>query len=64
MTRYINDEIRGVPSIAILESAKEVGYMGETVVHMLDLSRDALLQGDLTKAEEVLRLERGGRSTV
>ncbi|MEN6480175.1 MAG: Na/Pi cotransporter family protein [Anaerolineales bacterium] len=58
VTRYINDEIRGVPSIAILESAKEVGYMGETVVHMLDLSRDALLHGDLTKAEEVLRLER------
>jgi phosphate:Na+ symporter len=58
VTRFISDHFRGVPSIAIMESARELGYMGETALRMLDLSREALLHQDLEKADEVLHLER------
>ena len=58
VTHYINDHIRGVPSIAIMEAFRELGYMGGTALKMLDLSHDALLGQDLDKASQVLHLER------
>ncbi len=58
VTRHISDRFRGVPSIAIMESMRELGYMGETTLRMLNLSRDALLNADVDKANEVLALER------
>jgi phosphate:Na+ symporter len=58
VTRFLGDQLRGVPAIAIGAALRELGYMGEMALGMLDMSRDALLGPDLAKAEEVLRLER------
>ncbi len=58
VTRFINEGIRGVPSIAIMESFRELEYMGDTTIKMLDLGYDALRNKDLVKATETLHLER------
>lgn len=58
VTRFLSDQLRGVPAIAIGAGLRELNYMGEMALGMLDMSRDALLGPDMAKADEVLRLER------
>jgi phosphate:Na+ symporter len=58
VTRYISDRFRGVPAIAIMESSRELAFMGDTVLQMLALSREALLNPDVDKANQVLDMER------
>ncbi|MHB1319479.1 MAG: Na/Pi cotransporter family protein, partial [Anaerolineae bacterium] len=58
VTRFLSDQLRGVPAIAIGAGLRELGHMGEMALGMLDMSRVALLGPDMSKADEVLRLER------
>ncbi len=58
VTRFVSDELRGVPSIAIGAGFRELEYMGDTALGMLEKSRDALLGLDAAKAAEVIHLER------
>jgi phosphate:Na+ symporter len=58
VTRFIDEHLRGVPSVALGEAARELGHMGETVLHMLALSEHALVKREEEAAEEVLRQER------
>ncbi len=58
ITRFIDEHLRSVPSIAIMEASKELDRMGATAQHMLGLSQKALIDLDMGCAEEVIRLER------
>jgi phosphate:Na+ symporter len=58
VTQFIDDHLRGVPSIAIMEASKELDRMGLTALSMLELSQQAFTNKELDKATEVIRLER------
>jgi len=58
VTHFIDDRLRRVPSIAILEAAKELDRLGATTLQMLELSHKALVYEEMDAATEVLRLER------
>jgi len=58
VTQFVDDHLRGVPSVAIMEASKELDRMGLTALHMLELSERALIDRDNDKAHEILRLER------
>lgn len=58
VTQFLDEKLRSVPSIAIMEATRELEGMGETTLQMLSLSRRALLHKDTGVAGEVLRLER------
>jgi phosphate:Na+ symporter len=58
VTRFLDDELLAIPSVAIVEAAKELERMGATTVQMIELSRKALIERDADTAIQVLRLER------
>jgi phosphate:Na+ symporter len=58
VTRFIDDGLRGVPAIAIGAGFHELDYMGQTALGMLEDSRAALLDLDMARANNVIRLER------
>jgi len=58
VTQYIDDHLRGVPSVAIMEAFRELDRMGLTTLHMLELSQQAIVNKSNDIAHEILRLER------
>ena len=58
ITQFIDDTVRSVPSIAMMEAGREPERMGATALDMLGLSQKALIEQDMSSAREVLRLER------
>jgi len=58
VTHFIDDRLRRVPSIAILEAAKELDRLGTTALQMIELSQKALVHQEMDAATEVLQLER------
>lgn len=58
VTQFVDDHLRSVPSVAIMEATKELDRMGTTAMNMLDLGRRALMNRDSDIAHEILRLER------
>lgn len=58
VTRFIDDHLRSVPSIAISEASRELDRMGQTALHMLQLSEQAFVRQESETAAEVIRLER------
>lgn len=58
VTQFIDDHLRSVPSVAVMEAAKELDRMGLTALHMLELGEQALLGREMDAASEILRLER------
>ena len=58
ITQFIDDHLRSVPSIAIMEASKELERLGETALHMMALSYEAFATPDIVAAKEVVRLER------
>jgi phosphate:Na+ symporter len=58
VTQFIDDHLRSVPSVAIMEASKELDRVGLTALHMLELSQHALIDKNNDTAHEILRLER------
>ncbi len=58
VTRFLSDQLKGVPAIAIGAGQRELAHMGEMALDMLAQSRVALLDLDMDRALEVVRLER------
>jgi len=58
VTHFIDDHLRSVPSIAIMEVARELDRLGATTLQMLELSQKALVYEEMEAADTILRLER------
>jgi len=58
VTQFIDDQARGVSSVAIRQASLELDRMGATALRMLEMSRQALINREEHTAQEVLNLER------
>jgi phosphate:Na+ symporter len=58
VTQFIDDHLRSVPSVAIMEASRELDRMGLTALHMLELGQQAFINKENDTAHEILRLER------
>lgn len=58
VTQFLDSKMLGMPSVAVVEAAKELERMGATTLRMIELSRRALIEQDADAASQVLRLER------
>ncbi len=58
VTQFIDDQARGVSSVAIRQASLELDRMGATALRMLEMSRQALINREEQTAQEVLNLER------
>ncbi len=57
LAQYLDENLLQVPTIALTGASKEVVRVGTLTCHMLDWSRDALLQGDEANIQRVLHCE-------
>jgi phosphate:Na+ symporter len=57
VTQFLDDNLLGVPSIALTQAANEVTRMAKLAAHMLILSKPALIQMDEAAIQEVLDCE-------
>jgi len=58
VTQFIDGHLHSVPSVAMMQAAKELDRMGLTILHMLELSEQAFANQENDAAEEIVRLER------
>ncbi len=58
VTVYIDEMQYAVPAVALNEAARELVRLGEVTAEMIELSCQALIEGDLSSAQRVLVLER------
>lgn len=58
VAQFIDDHLRSVPSVAIMQASKELDHMGSTTLHMLELSEQAFMNQENETADEIMRLER------
>jgi phosphate:Na+ symporter len=59
LTQYIDESQFRMPDIALAEATKELHRIGEIAADMLNLSREAVIQGNLNAADRILELEYG-----
>jgi len=59
VTQFIDEMQYGVPAVAITEAGRELYWLGGITAEMIELSCQALLDKDMTKAERVLEMEDG-----
>lgn len=57
VTTYIDEKQYAVPSVAINEATRELYHLGEVTAEMIELSCQALIEKNMDKAEQVLKLE-------
>ena len=64
ITQFIDDHLRGVPSFAIAEAAREADRLGQTALHMVELGQRAFLGLEDETSREIVRLEREFRDSL
>jgi len=57
LTAYIDEKQYAVPTVAISEASREWFRLGEMTAEMIELSCEALIDKDMSKAERVLYME-------
>lgn len=57
ITQFIDDHLRGVPSVAISHAVRELDRMGMTTLQILEMSQRALFNREDSTAHEIIRLE-------
>ncbi len=57
LTKYIDESQLRMPDIALAEATKELHRIGATTADMLDLSREAVIQGNSKASSHILELE-------
>ena len=57
LTKYIDESQIRMPGIALAEATKELHRIGETTADMLNLSREAVIQGNSNASDRILKLE-------
>ncbi|NLF01760.1 MAG: Na/Pi cotransporter family protein [Anaerolineales bacterium] len=59
LTAYIDERQYQIPQVALQEAFRELHRLGDMTAQMIDASRRALLDGDITAAQWVLEQEQG-----
>lgn len=57
VAQFLDDNLLGVPAIALTQAANEITRMATLAAHMLSLAKEALIQMDETAIQEVLTCE-------